>query len=120
MRTKACRTCGETKYIRDFYRHSASADGHYSQCKSCHCAENAENKRLKAEYYAAWRRQHLAKPEVKQRYAEQMRQYRRSPRGKALMEEAKRFWQRMNPEKHAQVQREAQARYRLKRKQVAA
>lgn len=47
--TKACRKCGESKPIDDFYTHSRMADGHLNFCKECvkarvtkHRGENLE------------------------------------------------------------------------------
>ncbi|HET6948919.1 MAG TPA: endonuclease VII domain-containing protein [Acidimicrobiales bacterium] len=48
MSSKACRTCGETKPLGEFYRDRAARDGHRPECKACTAA------RRKA-WYAAHR-----------------------------------------------------------------
>lgn len=117
MKRKICRTCKADKPLRMFYRHKTCADGHYSQCKVCHIAENAENKQLKREYYAAWLAKYRSRPEVKARALELQRKRRATPRGKRLSEEYSRAWKILNPERHAESQRQGQARYRQKLKQ---
>jgi hypothetical protein len=44
---KCCRTCGQTKPLDEFYRHTASASGRQSSCKDC-----------QKERAAAWQRAH--------------------------------------------------------------
>lgn len=87
-RRKQCRTCKDTFAIRCFYRHPTTRDGHMSNCKRCHRAAVAENKRLKREYYNALgralyprykqaKRAYESRPEVRERIrARQRENYR--------------------------------------------
>ncbi len=88
MDQKACRKCGVTKPLGDFYVHRAMTDGHLNECKECVKARvkaryDAEPEKIKAyererwelperraAVYASIRRARIADPE---RFAEYQR-----------------------------------------------
>jgi hypothetical protein len=41
-KNKACKICGASKPLSEFYRHSTMADGRFSSCKSCYIKQCAK------------------------------------------------------------------------------
>ena len=80
LRTKVCRTCGETKTVRGFYRHPTYADGYMSDCKVCKCKYQAEMHELKAEVFKAKKAARAKLP----KYREQRKAYAQTERGRQV------------------------------------
>lgn len=101
-RKKTCRTCGEEKSLRNFYRHPSYADGHMNDCKECKKAYSREQHWLKRESILARKRIYDRTPKARAARAA----YARTPRGRALDNEARRMCRRirrMEREQAAQV-----------------
>lgn len=60
--TKACRKCGVTKSIDDFYVHKMMADGHLSFCKECVKARVAAHREANLEAIQAYDRARYQEP----------------------------------------------------------
>lgn len=102
---KVCKACGDEKSVRNFYRNSSNKDGRVGKCIPCYKAAVAENRELKREIYNARRRKWLEVPENRERHYGHIRRWRRTPRGKEVMAEARRTWAILNPEKHDAIVR---------------
>lgn len=87
-RRKQCRTCGEVKSVRNFYRHPTYADGYMNHCRKCRIKATTENVEAKREHYREYKRQWAARPEnVAKRKA-----YAQSERGRAVHRECCRIY----------------------------
>jgi ribosomal protein S27AE len=98
---KACRVCGETKPVDDFYRAPENRDGRSNRCKACQAVyyqgyQQSHRKGI-AETQASWYDQN------RERIIERQREYYRSNRD-SVQSRIKR-WRAANPEKEqARVQ----------------
>lgn len=107
---KTCTTCKKEFSLSHFYKSKLKGKKKFkvaSTCKPCNIHAVRENQQLKAEYYANWLKKYLARPDVQER----RREYRRSPKGKAIVAEAYKFW-RADPEKVAKKRLYDRERYR--------
>jgi len=88
METKICGKCKREKPITEFYPHIR--DGYQSHCKECKRAESRERnkqperKEYNKKFYQQLKKdgyfeEYQQKPEVKERKAEQQREYSRNP-----------------------------------------
>jgi len=51
MDTKCCRSCGQTRLISEFYKHSGMSAGVLNDCKPCSKAKVMANRLANIEYY---------------------------------------------------------------------
>lgn len=88
--TKTCTGCGRTLTLGHFYAHPRGLYGRESRCKPCKRREVYANRDLKAEVYAARRREYEKRPErVAAKEA-----YRQTPAGRASVLAAQRRYNR--------------------------
>ena len=74
---RACRMCGESKPLSDFYRQPRNSDGYFYQCKVCVRASQRayeHSPRGAAKHRARQRRRRRTDPE---KYSEQAKQWQR-------------------------------------------
>lgn len=114
---KVCKECQQLKSIRQFYRNKQNADGHMGKCKQCHKNAVYANRELKRDIYEARRREWLAVPENREKHYASIRAWRKTERGKQVMEECRKIWRALNPERYAEIQRTCWQNANAKRKQ---
>lgn len=90
-RHKQCRTCHAVKPITQFYRHPSHADGRMNSCKECKRAYSRELHWLKRDTILARKRIYAATPKARAARAA----YARTERGRALMNESRRMYRRL-------------------------
>lgn len=62
MSSKACKECGLTKELSEFYISRTNLDGRMGRCKSCVKARGRKNRRERAEQYARYERSRASLP----------------------------------------------------------
>ena len=63
VRTKACRTCGQVKPFREFYKHPQTRDGRLSDCKACVRAKARDRREVSPEHVRKLERDRYARSE---------------------------------------------------------
>lgn len=95
---KTCKTCGHEKPLSAFYEHKGMADGYLNECKECRKTAMRKARAKNAEHYREYDRERYRKdPKVRER----INRYLSTDRGKQKAAEAKRRWQKQNPDKRA-------------------
>ena len=97
-RMKRCKKCGEVKSLDDFYRATGMKDGHRSECKGCHQAQQQR-------WYAANREKAIA--DVKrwqQENKEHLHAYRREYRQRRKVEQRDAYLRRTFGFSHAEYE----------------
>lgn len=63
--SKACKDCGETKPLAEFYQHAMMGDGHLNKCKDCVREYQRRRHREKIENDPVWRREERIRSRIK-------------------------------------------------------
>jgi hypothetical protein len=94
--TKACKICGVTKPISEFYKHSMTADGLYPSCKKCHCERCKKNR---DKDIRAYRKKHRERKRTEKGKAIDRKAYEKAiASGKRASNNKN--WKLQNPEKY--------------------
>ena len=94
--TKACKICGVTKPISEFYKHSMTADGLYPSCKKCHCERCKKNRDKDIKAYRKKNRERCRTEKLKET---QRRAYKKALASGEHVRRNKE-WRDRNPEKY--------------------
>ena len=110
---RQCTTCKVEYPLTEFYKSKLKGQKKLkvaATCKQCSIIATNENQRLKKEYYAAWYKEYIARPEVQER----LKAYRQDERTKKLKREHYHFW-KTDPVKVAAKRARQREAYRLKK-----
>lgn len=98
---KKCIKCGETKDLKEYYVHKASADGHLGKCKECCKKDSRKNRKEKVEYYRQYDKDRYQNdPRVRERH----KKYQKTEKGIKSLRQSKKKWSENNViKRHAHI-----------------
>lgn len=92
---KACRSCGLTKEISEYYKHSQMKDGHLNKCKDCQKQSTLNARLARPEYY----KEYDKKRSMLDHRVQARKEYRKTKNGKLVVAKAHKKQRDLHPNK---------------------